>query len=226
MEIRLEAVPGAVTLDTQKTAVIVVDMQNAFCSKGGMLDVLGMLDEAKVGRVIETDKKVIEATRRAGIRIIYLRMGYRPDLSDFGREDSPNYWKQKGIFNAFAHPESGREFLIIGGWDHEIIDELKPEPEDIVVDKNRYSGFSNTELDVILKTLGARHLLFLGIATNICVESTLREAFFREYFPVLVKDGCGNLGPDFTQEATAWNVATSFGWVTTSEDVVKGVRTS
>lgn len=93
-----------------------------------------------------------------------------------------------------------------------------------MVDKSRYSGFTNTELDVILRTYHIKYLLFLGVATNVCVESTIREAFFHDYFPIMVSDGCGNAGPDYTQKATIWNVSELFGWVTTSADLVKALK--
>ena len=121
-------------------------------------------------------------------------------------------------------PEWKGRFLTIGSWDWEIIDELKPQTGDIAVDKNRYSGFANTELDAILRTNSIKYLLFIGIATNVCVESTLRDAYFHEYFPVMVSDGCGNIGPDYTQQATIWNVSEVFGWVTTSDDLLKALK--
>jgi ureidoacrylate peracid hydrolase len=223
MELVVPAKPEPVRIDTGRTAIIVVDMQNAFCSKDGMFDVLWGLDEAKVGRVVKADKKVIEAARSAGIKIVYLRMAYRPDLANAGGPESPNYWKEPGMVAMRQHPEWRGKFITIGGWDWEIIDELKPEPADIVVDKNRYSGFANTELDAVLRTHNIKYLVFMGIATNVCVESTLRDAYFNDYFPIAVSDGCGNAGPDFTQEATLWNVATVFGWVTTSGGLAKAL---
>jgi ureidoacrylate peracid hydrolase len=224
VEVIVPATPEPVRLDTERTAVIVVDMQNAFCKKNGMLDVLGMLDETKVNKVIESDKKLIDVTRRKGIKIVYLRMTYSPDLSDGGGPESPNYWKELGLVAMREHPEWRGRFLINGTWDWEIIDELKPLPGDTVVNKCRYSGFVNTGLDEVLKTQDIKHLIFLGLAINVCIESTLRDAFFREYFPVLVSDGCGNIGPDFTQEATLWNVKEVFGWVTTSGDLIKALE--
>ena len=188
-----------------------------------MFDVLWGLDEVKVGRVIKASWKVIEAARSAGIKIVYLRMAYRPDLANAGGPESPNYWKEPGLVAMRQHPEWKGKFITIGTWDWEIVDELKPEPADIVVDKNRYSGFSNTELNAVLHTHNIKYLVFLGIATNVCVESTLRDAYFNEYFPILVSDGCGNAGPDSTQEATLWNVSTVFGWVTTSSDFTKTI---
>ena len=224
MEVIIPAQPEPVKLDIDRTALIVVDMQNGFCKKGGTLDVIGSLDEAKTQRVILTDKKVIEAARRRGIKVIYLRMAYRPGLTNAGGPESPNYWKELALVSMRKHPEMAGKFLTIGSWDWEIIDELQPRPGDITVDKNRYSGFWNTELHAILRTHNIKHLLFIGIATNVCVESTLRDAYFQEYFPVLVSDGCGNIGPDFTQQATLWNVTSVFGWVTTSADLLKALK--
>ena len=223
MEVSIPARPEPIAIDIKKTALIAVDMQNAFCSKKGMFDVLGGLDEAKAKRVIETNKALIEASRRKGIKVIYLRMTYRPDLSNAGGTQSPNYYKEAGIA-AMCQRGFVNRFLIAGTRDWEIIDDLKPLPGDIVVDKNRYSGFFNTELNSILHTLNIRYLLFAGIATNICVESTLRDAYFYEYFPILVSDGCGNAGPDYTQEATIWNVSTAFGWVTTAAELVQSLQ--
>jgi ureidoacrylate peracid hydrolase len=220
----IPAKPEPIKLDIDRTALIVVDMQNAFCHKGGMLDVLGVLDEAKVKRVVEVSKKMINISRRKGIKVIYLRMGYNADLTNAGGVESPNYWKELGISAMRENPELKGRFLIIDTWDWEIIDELKPQPGDIVINKSRYSGFVNTTLNEILKAQNIKYLIFLGLVTNVCVESTLRDAYFHEYFPVLVNDGCSNLGPEFTQKATIWNVTEVFGWVTTSHDLVKALE--
>ena len=122
-----------------------------------------------------------------------------------------------------GHPELKGKFLVSGSQDWQIIDELQPRSGDIIVDKHRYSGFANTELDTILRTYNIKYLLFIGLATNVCVESTLREAYFHEYFPVLVSDGCGNIGPDFIQDATIWNVTNVFGWVTETATLVEAL---
>lgn len=221
MKVKLPAKPESIELDIDRTALIVVDMQNTFCKKGGIFDYIGALDETKVKRVIDRDKKVIEACRRKGVRVVYLRMGYRPDLANAGGPESPNYHKELGVVAMREHPELNGKFLVRGTRDWEIIDELKPRPGDIIVDKHRYSGFVNTDLDTILETNNIKYLLFIGLATNVCVESTLREAYFREYFPVLISDGCGNIGPEFTQAATIWNVTEVFGWVASSRDLIK-----
>src|SRR4030042_2940499 len=97
MEVVVTAKPESIKLDINKTALIVVDMQNTFCKKGGIFDYLGALDEAKVKGVIDRDKKVIEACRHRGVRVVYLRMGYRPDLSNAGGGESPNSHKELGL---------------------------------------------------------------------------------------------------------------------------------
>jgi len=150
-------------------------------------------------------------------------MAYRPDLSNAGGTESPNYWKELALVRMRERPEQRGRFLTVGSRDWEIVDELKPLEGDITIDKNRYSGFTNTELEAVLRTHNIKYLLFIGIATNVCVESTLRDAYFHEYFPILVSDACGNIGPDFIQEATVWNVANVFGWVTTSEELVQAL---
>jgi ureidoacrylate peracid hydrolase len=198
-------------------------MQNSFCKKGGLFDYLGKLDEEKVKKIINTDKKIIEACRRWGIKVVYLRMGYRPDLANAGGPESPNYHKELGLAAMRESAELKGKFLVSGTRDWAIIDELTPRPGDIVIDKHRYSGFVNTDLDAVLRTLNIKYLLFIGLATNVCVESTLRDAYFREYFPVLISDGCGNIGPEFTQEATVWNVTEVFGWVATFRDLVQAL---
>jgi ureidoacrylate peracid hydrolase len=224
MEISVSADPKAITLDTGKTALIVVDMQNSFCKPDGMMDYFGKLKKAMVDRVIGVDKKVIEACRKSGIKIIYLRMTYGPDLVATTGPESPFYWKEGGLVAMHKNPELRGKFLTPGTWDWEIVDELKPLSEDVIVNKSRYSGFVNTELDSVLKSASIKHTLFIGLFTNICVESTLRDALFHEYFAVLVSDGCGNTGPDYTQKATLWNVTSVFGWVTTADNLIKSLK--
>ena len=220
MEVVVPAEPESITLDTDRTALIVVDMQNAFAKKGGMLDIIGAFSETRANRAIANNKKIIEVFRRKHMNIIYLRMTYGPDLASAGGPESPNYWKEGGLRAMHQHPEWKGKFLTIDTWDWEIIDELKPLPGETVINKSRYSGFVNTELDSVLKAQNTKYVVFVGIATNVCVESTLRDAYFHEYFPVLVGDACGNIGPDYIQDATIWNVTSVFGWVTTTEDLI------
>jgi ureidoacrylate peracid hydrolase len=219
LKINLPAKPSAITFDSDKAARIVVDMQNSFCKKGGMMDYMGKFNPLMSERVIAADRKVIGICRNKDIKIVYFRMTYGPDESP----DSPFYWKEGGRKAMRENPELRGKFLAEGTWDWEIVDELKPEENDIVVNKSRFSGFVNTELDKKLKELDIKYLLFAGVFTNICVESTVRDAAFRDYFPLLIEDACGNSGPAYIQKATVWNIASVFGWVTTSQDLKKAL---
>lgn len=115
-------------------------------------------------------------------------------------------------------PELKGSLLAKGTWDYDLVDELTPQAGDIVIPKPRYSGFFNTPFDSVLRARGIRNLVFTGIATNVCVESTLRDGFFLEYFGVVLADATHQAGPDFVQQAALYNIETFFGWVSTTED--------
>jgi len=208
--LKLNAKPEPVDVDFEKSAVIVVDMQNAFASRKGMLDLAGA-DIAEAPQVIRCVKEVVGAARQAGVPIVYLQMGYQPDLSDGGGPGSPNWYKELGIRMMNCQPELKGKLVTVGGWDFDIVDELKPQADDLVIVKTRYSGFARTPLDEELRKRGIRYLFFTGIATNVCVESTLRDAFFLDYWPILIADAA--MGSERSMhEATLHNVEAFFGW--------------
>ena len=216
----LKARPQDVEIDLARTAFIVVDMQNAYAKKGGMLDLGVGIDESRTNPVIAANQRLLSAARAAGVQVFYLQFGYKPDLSDAGGPLSPNIRKQMAIRLIKERPADRDKLIIEGTWGWEIIDELKPEPGDLVVKKARYSGFAGTTLENQLNGLDIRHILFTGVATNVCVESTAREAFFREFWPILIDDAMDHTGPDFTRQATLYNFETKFGWVTKTDDVL------
>ena len=214
----MEARPEPVAIDPQQSALIVVDMQNAFASKQGMLDLAGA-DISAAQRVIQLAVQVLDAARGAGIPIVYLQMGYQPDLCDSGGPESPNWHKELGIRMMNRRPELRGKLVTVGSWDFDIVGELKPRPDDVVITKTRYSGFAHTPLDDELKRRGVRYLFFTGIATNVCVESTLRDAFFLDYWPILIADAA--MGSDAQgHEAALRNVESFFGWTVTTEEFV------
>jgi ureidoacrylate peracid hydrolase len=219
----IQAEPESISIDVLKTAVIVVDMQNAFVKRGGYFDLTGQ-DISRTERIIAPCQKIITAARQRGARIIYFQMGCSPDFSDRGPADSPYNLKAKGLKLIRQKPEVKDKFYLYGAWGAEIIEDLQPEPEDIVVKKQKYDGFIGTNLEIILGTFGIKYLTFVGTATNLCVESTLRHAFFLDYFPILVSDAVSHTGASMTQEATILNVKSNFGWVTTSESFVAGLK--
>ncbi|MCJ7782833.1 MAG: cysteine hydrolase [Desulfobacterales bacterium] len=217
--ITIKAEPQPILVDLARTALLVVDMQNAFAHKGGYFDLVG-LDITPIQRIIEPCRKVINAAHATGIRIIYLQMGCSPDLSDRGSPDAPSSVKSRVLSMMKEHPEWKDKFYIYGTWGAEIIEELKPCEGDIVVKKQKHDGFIGTNLDIILRTLGAKYLFFVGAATNICVESTLRHAFSLDYFPILVSDAVSQMGSNITQDATLLNVQSTFGWVTNAKELL------
>jgi ureidoacrylate peracid hydrolase len=220
--VTIPAKPEPVKVDLARTAVVIVDMQNAFATKGGMFDLVGQDISAAKG-VIQTIKKTADAARAAGAKVVYLVYEYAADMSDSGGPGSPNWYKEFGLVAMNKNPQYKGKFLIKGSWDAAVVDELKPQPGDVVIGKSRYSGFRGTNLDVVLKTYNIKYLVFTGIATNVCVESTLRDGYFLDYWPILVSDGTNNAGPPITQQATLWNIEALFGWVTTSNDFVKAI---
>ena len=218
----VEAEPEPIEIDLLKTAIIVVDMQNAFVRKGGYFDLIG-IDISDNEKIIEPCKNIIGTARTKGVKIIYLQMAYSPDLSDVGPQDSPSSSKARGLTLIKQRPELKDKLYVHGTWGAEIIEELRPEPGDIVVRKQKYDGFIGTNLDITLRTLGIKYLVFIGTATNICVESTLRRSFFLDYFPILVSDAVSQKGPRIMQEATILNVQSTFGWVTDSVRLIKAI---
>jgi|ERR1700730_16898424 ureidoacrylate peracid hydrolase len=217
--IRLKTKPEPVEIDLAKSAVVVVDMQNAFASKGGMLDIAGV-DISPARGVIQKIVTLLNATRASGIPVVHLQMGYKPDQSNSGGANSPNWHKELAITLMNRRPEFKGKLLTEGTWDFDIVDELKPQASDLVVVKTRYSGFAGTPLDSMLRTRGIRYLLFAGIATNVCVESTLRDAYFLDYWPILVTDGAMPAGPPAAHDATVYNVEMFFGWTLKSGDLL------
>ena len=123
-------------------------------------------------------------------------------------------------------PELQGTLLAKGGWDYQLVDELQPQPGDIVLPKTRYSGFFNTNFDSVLRSRGIRNLVFTGIATNVCVESTLRDGFFLEYFGVVLADATHQAGPAFAQQAALFNIETFFGWVSSVDEFCTTFQTA
>jgi ureidoacrylate peracid hydrolase len=218
--ITLNAKPEPVEMDLSRSAVLVVDMQNAFAARGGMLDIAGV-DVSGAPAVVHNISILLEASRRSSIPVVYLQMGYKPDLSNSGGPDSPNSRKELAMHLMTCRPELKGKLLTEGTWDFAIVDDLKPQNGDLVVIKTRYSGFAGTTLDSLLRTRGIRYLFLAGIAANVCVESTLRDAYFLDYWPILIADGTMQAGAPELQKATLFNVESFFGWTTTTEEVIK-----
>ena len=215
--VTVPARPENLPINPRETALIVVDMQNAYASPGGYLDLAGF-DISGAERVIANTAKVLATVRRARMPVIFFQNGWDADYVEAGGPGSPNWHKSNALKTMRERPELEGQLLARGGWDYALVDALKPEPGDFVLHKTRYSGFFNSQLDSVLRSRGIRHLVFVGIATNVCVESTLRDAFFLEYFGVMLEDATHQAGPEYLQQATCFNIEKFFGWVSTVAD--------
>lgn len=214
--------PEPMTFVPSETAMIVIDMQNAYASIGGYVDLAGF-DISGAQSTIANIKRALDAARGAGIQVVFLQNGWDPDYVEAGTPLSPNYHKSNALKTMRRNPNLKGQLLARGGWDYELVDDLAPKPGDIRVHKTRYSAFFNSQLDSILRARGIRNLIFVGIATNVCVESTLRDGFHLEYFCTVLEDATHHLGPDFIQKATIYNIETFFGWVTGVDDFAEAV---
>lgn len=215
--VTLPARPEPIRVAVDETAIVVIDMQNAYASPGGYVDLAGFDIEGAAG-TIDQIAKVLETARAAGIQVVYLQNGWDADYVEAGGPGSPNWHKSNALKAMRARPELQGKLLARGGWDYALVDALAPQPGDIQLAKTRYSAFFNSQLDSTLRARGIRNIVFVGIATNVCVESTLRDGFHLEYFGVMLEDATHHLGPDFIQAASVYNVEKFFGWVSTVAD--------
>lgn len=226
----LDAKPQPLNIDPSTTAIIVVDMQNDFGHERGMFARAG-IDIAPIQKVIAPTKAVLDVARKAGVTVVYLKMEFDADLSNAGSPDSPNWIKHQPfrVGEPVVSPD-GREsrVLVRGTWNTEILAELRPQPSDLIVSKHRYSGFFETNLDEQLHTLRIRDLIFTGCTTSCCVESTMRDAMFRDYRCVLLADctaepiGAGL--PRTNHDASLLVLQTLFGWVSESAHIIQALE--
>lgn len=186
-------------------ALVVIDMQNDFCAPGGYIDKVMAKDVAAAGPVAKVIAGLLEVARRIGIPIVWLRADYSFDRIP----DSMRVKLQaRGITTECCKP---------GTWGSDWF-AVRPEMQERVVTKHTYSGFAGTDLERQLAGLGRRTLVFAGVQTQVCVESTLRDAHSLGYFCVVPQDAVGSHTPAL-HEATLTNVRFLFGDVCSADDV-------
>jgi len=193
-------------LDGKKSALIVVDMLNGFLDDQGFMGKIGL----PIGYLKETlspVKRLVKTCRSTGIPVIFTRNNLQADYSDAGRMDD--------IF-----PGAKDAKLNVGGtWDVQIHQDLNPQPGDYIIDKTRPSAFFNTNLEGILRGNHIDTVVVCGVTTEVCVESTVRDAFFRDYWVVLVKDAVAAV--DLARhEGTLRNVEFGFGRLASTNEVI------
>ncbi|TAK77659.1 MAG: isochorismatase family protein [Aquabacterium sp.] len=221
---RLAAEPQNLVIDLQRSAIVVIDMQNDFCTRGGWVDHIGGNYEADRAP-IEPLRRLLPALRAAGVPVIWVNWGNRPDLANMP-PNQLHLYKPKGSGTGLGEPlPDGRgNVLEKDSWAAAVVDELAPLEGDIKVDKYRISGFWDTPLDSILRNLGTRSILFAGVNTDQCVLHSLTDANFLGYGCVLLEDCCATSSPAFCTEATIWNVKKCFGFVSDSARVLQALK--
>ncbi|MCP8884681.1 cysteine hydrolase [Devosia sp. XJ19-1] len=212
--------PQSVTMDLARTAIVVIDLQNDFCTKDGWVDHIGGNYEADRAP-IEPLLKLLPELRGRDVPVIWVNWGNRPDLANMPPNQIHLYKNSgEGIGLGDPLPSNGARVLEKDSWAAAVVDELAPLPGDIKVDKHRISGFWDTPLDSILRNLGIRTILFAGCNTDQCVLHSLTDANFLGYGCIMLEDCCATSSPDFCTQATIWNVKKCFGFVCSSDDML------
>ncbi len=193
---------------TASTALIVIDMQNGFCDPKGSVAQIG-LDISMCEAAVSPCERLVEAARSAGVQIFFTRFIYRTDYTDGGVV-------VQHLIPALAEVNS----LAEGSWDSDIIPSLTPEPQDIIIDKNRYSAFYGTRLETYLTSMGVHQLVLCGVTTNMCVETTARDASARDYHTFITGDACGELERN-RHDVALQTLGFGFGAVTTTDEIIK-----
>lgn len=193
-----------------KTALIIIDMQNGFCHEDGFMNKIG-LDWTTSRDAIGPVKQLAAAARAADLPVFYTRYTLNPDYSDAGlmTELFPEIVEAKG--------------MVRDTWDAEIVPELAPQPGDRVIDKTRYSAFYDTDLEQQLRDLKTEALIVCGVTTNVCVESTVRDAFFRDIRVIVPSDATAAVTPEL-HEGALEDFRYSFGPVVTVAELEEAMQ--
>jgi nicotinamidase-related amidase len=211
---RVEAQPYNFPFDPTSAALVIIDMQRDFLEPGGFGAALGN-DVGMLRSAIAPTARVLRACRDAGIMVVHTREGHRPDLSDLAPAKRARGNFATGIGDAGP---MGR-ILVRGEPGHDIIPELAPAPGEPVVDKPGKGAFYATDLEAMLRGRGITQLLVCGVTTEVCVNTTVREANDRGFDCLVLEDCTGSYFPEFQQAGIAMIKAQGgiFGWVAPSD---------
>jgi ureidoacrylate peracid hydrolase len=180
-------------LDPSRTAVLVVDMLNDFLEPGGLMELAS-------GRVTyEPHQRLLAAAREAGVHVIW--------VNDRHPEKHDKTFEKRGLH------------CIEGTWGARVVDALDPRPDEYEVVKRRYSGFFETDLDLRLRELDVKHVIVTGVVTNICVRSTVHDAFFRGYDAIVPRETCAG-SAEREHESSLWDIDTHYGTVCDLDEVL------
>jgi ureidoacrylate peracid hydrolase len=217
--VTITAEPESLTIGLATTALVVVDMQNAYLSKSGYLDRVGF-DVSTSAPVIDKAAAVLSAARGARMFVIHLQNGFDALQTEAGGPTSPVWHKSNALKYMRANPAERGKLITHGTWDHDFVESMRPVAGEAVIPKARYSGFAGTHLEQLLRARGITTIVLVGVNTNVCVEATLRDAYHREFFALMIPDATLQAGSNSIFEATVFNVTRFFGWVISSEKMI------
>lgn len=222
-KVTLIAKPQNITINIDRTAIIIVDMQNDFCAANGYLDRCGV-DYGQARKLIDPINLLSKKVRDYKIPIVWLSWAIRPDRFTMSPSMPcvhasmdelmiyPNFAQNKGGWGATE-----------GEWGAQIIDELHVDENDIQVKKQRFSGFFNTDLDSILRNMNITTLFFAGVASDICVLTTMQDAMFLGYDVVMLTDCVATNSPSYCVEATEYHVKQLYGFTSVSSFLMASI---
>jgi len=213
----IRAEPYDFAFDPRTAALVIIDMQRDFVDPGGFGEALGN-DVSLLRKAVPAIRRLLDAARRAGLPVIHTREGHRPDLSDLWPAKKARGHHKTGIGD---RGPMGR-ILVRGEFGHEIVDELMPLPGEPVVDKPGKGAFYATDFNEILKSRGVQQLMVCGVTTEVCVNTTVREANDRGYDCLVVEDCVASYFPDLHAAALKMVKAQGgiFGWVGNSSAIL------
>ena len=220
MPVRIEAEPYPLQIDVSRSALVIIDMQRDFLEPGGFGAALGN-DVSLLKAAVEPIRNVLNAARETGMLVIHTREGHRPDLAD-----APPLKVDRGDPKTrIGAPGPMGRILVRGEPGHDIIPELYPVAGEPVIDKPGKGAFYQTDLELMLKNRGIETLMVCGVTTEVCVNTTIREANDRGFRCIALSDGCASYFPDFHAAGLAMIKAQGgiFGWVSDSQKAIAAI---
>jgi nicotinamidase-related amidase len=218
----IQADPYPFELTPARCALLVIDMQRDFLEPGGFGAALGN-DVSLLAAAIEPIRSVLQAARQHGMLVIHTREGHRPDLSD-----APPLKVERGDpATRIGAPGPMGRILVRGEPGHDIIPQLYPASGEPVIDKPGKGAFYQTDLELMLKNRGIDTLMVCGVTTEVCVNTTIREANDRGFRCIALSDGCASYFPEFHKAGLAMIKAQGgiFGWVADCANAVAAIST-
>jgi nicotinamidase-related amidase len=216
----IAARPYPFRLEPDRAALVIIDMQRDFLQPGGFGAALGN-DVGQLAGVVAPTQRLLAAARAAGVLVVHTREGHRPDLSDL----SPAKHRRGGGPLRIGDRGPMGRILVRGEPGHDIIPELAPLPDEPVVDKPGKGAFYATDLELMLRARGVTQLFICGVTTEVCVNTTAREANDRGFECLVVSDCTGSYFPEFHVQALEMIQAQRgvVGWVGQSDAIIDGL---